>query len=993
MTAARRPPLTTVTRPRAEGLARTPEGSNGHARARQQRWSEHRPPRPAPVPRNGGPGGPGPDGGSPAEPPAEPTDSDGRLPPPDGARRGITTAVAASGVRLFIGGVGLLVATAIGSRFGIDYLGVAFVPIAALLFAVAASRRITRTHPDESWVGRWLIIGVLAKITASYVRYLTLVVGYEGNGDASGYDHVGRQLARAWMGNGTDPGLETLRQTNFVRWFTGVVYFLFGSNMVAGFFLFGLLALLGSYLWYRATVDAVPFIDKRLYLGLVLFAPSIMFWPSSIGKESLMQLGIGAMALGTSYLVRQNLLMGLIYGGGGGWLLWVVRPHLLALVTIAAGFAYIIGRVRPSKEGSGNVLVRSLGLVVVAVLVAFSIGQGAEFLGIEDLSLSSVETSLDDQKERSAQGGSSFDNGGNYLSPVNLPRGIVTVLLRPFPWETDTPFQLLASLESAILGCFIIVRLSSLKYRAHPSAFHAVPALLLGPDHPLRSHLRLLREFRAARTTTLARAPGALRAAVRQAHARWLVPGQVRGSRAVGEPPGRARSAWPDALLLTSVRSLPLIIDVVGTAVALSGPAPILAELRMLLADLEPGVLPARPLVLEQDAEGRFRLLDAGTVVVSHVEPALAAATVAWRLNAIAASTDRHLVIHAGCVGGAGAVLLPARSGAGKSTLVAACLAAGMAYLSDEFAVVDLDVGTVIAYAKPLGLDDDLVAPSQLAGVGAEVPFGSRDRLPKIRGWQPHVGDPPRSGLGAPRAGCPYDEFRQCSAGARCPGWPVWPRAVRRGRSPTVTRATRSPQSERRRAYPSHRCARPRSWRPSRRAPQPSSSEITSPCSTSPPAVSTCSTRARPSYGRAYRTRRTWPAWPSWCSIARLLGRSIPRPSTPRSSSSALRGCSRALNHATRDLTGRIRALGVGWSEMPDFAASPARASLSIPCRRSRALPLPAPSVRFTPSSARAPTPGSSGDEGSRSVHTRSANRPGDSIHPSREPRVRRRMP
>ena len=268
--------------------------------------------------------------------------------------------------------------------------------------------------------------------------------------------------------------LSSLKAENFVKWFTGAVYYVFGTNEVAGFFVFGLLALVGSYLWYRATVDAVPMLDKRVYLALVLFAPSILFWPGSIGKEALMQLGIGAMALGTSLLLRQRLLSGLVFGLAGGWWLWTVRPHLLALVTIAAGLAYLAGRVRPRDAATGNVLVRSLGLLVIALLVGFTIGQGAQFLGIKDLSISSVETTLNNTSASTAKGGSHFDNGGNYLSPVNLPRGAVTVLLRPFPWETDTPFQLLASLESALVTVLILFRLGSLKnalIRARSSPF------------------------------------------------------------------------------------------------------------------------------------------------------------------------------------------------------------------------------------------------------------------------------------------------------------------------------------------------------------------------------------------------------------------------------------------------------------------------------------------------------------------------------------------
>ena len=115
------------------------------------------------------------------------------------------------------------------------------------------------------------------------------------------------------------------------------MYYIFGSSLLAGTFVFALLALIGSYFWYRATVEAVPMIDKRLYLGFVLFAPSIVFWPALVGKEALMQLALGTFALGTAFMLRQRLFPGLAVAVAGGWLMWVVRPHLLAIVTVGAG--------------------------------------------------------------------------------------------------------------------------------------------------------------------------------------------------------------------------------------------------------------------------------------------------------------------------------------------------------------------------------------------------------------------------------------------------------------------------------------------------------------------------------------------------------------------------------------------------------------------------------------------------------------------------------
>lgn len=63
-----------------------------------------------------------------------------------------------------------------------------------------------------------------------------------------------------------------------------------------------------------------------------------------------------------------------------------------------------------------------------------------------------------------------------------------------------------------------------------------------------------------------------------------------------------------------------------------------------------------------------------------------------------------HAVVHAGVVGIHGeAVVLPGRTHAGKSTLVAALVAAGATYYSDELAVFS-EEGLVHAFRRPIGL-------------------------------------------------------------------------------------------------------------------------------------------------------------------------------------------------------------------------------------------------------------------------------------------------
>ena len=142
-----------------------------------------------------------------------------------------------------------------------------------------------------------------------------------------------------------------------------------------------------------------------------------------------------------------------------------------------------------------------------------------------------------------------------------------------------------------------------------------------------------------------------------------------------------------------------MVIDVLGTTVAVRAPGPVLDELHGLLGDLATDRPPGRHLVVEPAGDGALRLLDDDTVVRSDIAAAVGAATVVWWLNVIATTTAPHVLLHAGCVGARSAVLLPGASGAGKSTLTAACVTEGLAYLSDEYAALDRSTGTIESVA------------------------------------------------------------------------------------------------------------------------------------------------------------------------------------------------------------------------------------------------------------------------------------------------------
>ena len=132
--------------------------------------------------------------------------------------------------------------------------------------------------------------------------------------------------------------------------------------------------------------------------------------------------------------------------------------------------------------------------------------------------------------------------------------------------------------------------------------------------------------------------------------------------------------------------------------------------------------------------------------------------------SAAEASGD-HLLFHAGALdaGGTG-VLLPGASGSGKSTLVAGLACAGLRYLTDELAALDLVDGRLQPYPKPItlkagsfgvlpDLDPDKgrgPAAGRWAGGEWQVPVGGDSGLRVGRTTMPGVVIVPRYEAGAP---------------------------------------------------------------------------------------------------------------------------------------------------------------------------------------------------------------------------------------------------
>jgi hypothetical protein len=312
-----------------------------------------------------------------------------------------------------------------------------------------------------------LVLALVLKLAAGGARYWMAFVYYNGS-DAARYHAAGQELSRLYrQGIFTTDGRE-LSGTAFMEVVAGAAYTVTGSTLLGAFVLFSWLSFWGLVMMWRAFRIGVPAGAGHRYALLVLLLPSMVFWPSALGKEAFMALALGACALGAARLfaARGNWALPLAAGMLGTTLM---RPHFTALVFCGVFAGYLFRT--PHRRTPMTPVVKAGGVVLLLVVGLFVARQAADFLGV-DASAQGVDQALANTVERTDEGGSSFQ-AEPVRGPTDLPRAFLTVGFRPFPWEANSLQALIQSMESVfILGLLAWswprVRTVGRRIRTHP---------------------------------------------------------------------------------------------------------------------------------------------------------------------------------------------------------------------------------------------------------------------------------------------------------------------------------------------------------------------------------------------------------------------------------------------------------------------------------------------------------------------------------------------
>lgn len=340
------------------------------------------------------------------------------------------------------------------------------VPILVAVNAVLI-RRVSR-GVEEPWLAGLLGAAFALKMVGAMARYYVAYIVYAGAADAQRYNLYAASYYKVWRDGVVSFEWGGKQGTQWMELITTALYTVIGPSPLAAFAIFASFAFWGQYFLFKAFRTALPEGNHKRYAVLVLLLPSLLYWPSSIGKEAWLMFFVGVTALGAAYLFahRRHAIPLLLVGAAGASLL---RPHLAVLLFAALFVAQLF---RPTAVRSTGILSKVAGVFVLGAAAFVLTSQSASFLGIDDLSWQAVSDSVDSASEQASEGNSSFESTP-IQSPADIPSAVITVLFRPFPFEAHNAQMLMQGLEGVLL--IVLVVRSWPRIRRLPSLLRTNP--------------------------------------------------------------------------------------------------------------------------------------------------------------------------------------------------------------------------------------------------------------------------------------------------------------------------------------------------------------------------------------------------------------------------------------------------------------------------------------------------------------------------------------
>lgn len=307
-----------------------------------------------------------------------------------------------------------------------------------ILFGLIVAK-MRQSHDLFSNFYLWALFAIHQILSITYLIY-----ALNSPSDSRKYFRVSSK-AEEWItlfGVGTD-------FINFLAWpFTHFFVFSYFSVMI----IFSFLGYIGILLLYRAAKENENslFPEKRFwgFTEILFLLPNLHFWTSSIGKGSIIILGIGLFFFGLSRFNRRipYILLGAL-------IIYLVRPHILFAVLLATIAGVLI-------TNSGIKKFYKFIIIIVSAIFIYLISDNVvEFAEVTNFNvLNSSE--LDSKAKSLSRAASGVD-----ISTYSVPMKLFTFWFRPLFIDAPNIVGLIVSFENLYyIYIFSVVIIYGYKY-------------------------------------------------------------------------------------------------------------------------------------------------------------------------------------------------------------------------------------------------------------------------------------------------------------------------------------------------------------------------------------------------------------------------------------------------------------------------------------------------------------------------------------------------
>ncbi len=312
-------------------------------------------------------------------------------------------------------------------------------------------------------------VGLIGKFGGAVAGYFIRSGAYGGFADANRYHLVGSLLAESVRSGRSTPlaVLPVGSNTEFIEELTGLVYTIFGSSKLGGYLVFAWMSYFGVVLTLKAGIIAVPGLARRRYAALLFLLPTLLYWGSSIGKEAVVGLFLGMIALGVAIAFSddRNRQTGIIIAAAGTVGTAMVRPHFAAVWVGAAGIAFAVRLIRNmasrdhhgSKFGAMLMLgLAGIGFVAVSMLTLNYLDPNQAEIDDEAAVTDRISEIFNRTEDRTTTGSSTFDVVST-ATPLHYPYAAFRTLTRPLIIESGSLTELLPASEMTVLLLLALV--------------------------------------------------------------------------------------------------------------------------------------------------------------------------------------------------------------------------------------------------------------------------------------------------------------------------------------------------------------------------------------------------------------------------------------------------------------------------------------------------------------------------------------------------------